>query len=261
MILSILIRRILNRRTGSLPSPPAADDIGELGLTVGHLLRSDLDSSPMNLRSVWRGALVLLLDALVLLLLSELLSGFVLAGAGSALAAAALIGVLNALLWPLLTRLALPLTVLTLGTGALLLNGLLVAFAVDVLPGGEIGGVLEGAVVALAMTAVTTAVYGLLAVDEDDAWYRHMVRRQLRHREEAVKSDVPGVVFLEIDGLAHDVLRRALSEGSAPNLAAWLRDGSHRLSKWETDWSSQTGACQAGLLHGDNDDMPAVRWW
>ena len=261
MILSILIRRILNRRTGSLPSPPAADDIGERGLTVGHLLRSDLDSSPMNLRSVWRGALVLLLDALVLLLLSELLSGFVLAGAGSALAAAALIGVLNALLWPLLTRLALPLTVLTLGTGALLLNGLLVAFAVDVLPGGEIGGVLEGAVVALAMTAVTTAVYGLLAVDEDDAWYRHMVRRQLRHREEAVKSDVPGVVFLEIDGLAHDVLRRALSEGSAPNLAAWLRDGSHRLSKWETDWSSQTGACQAGLLHGDNDDMPAFRWW
>ena len=31
--------------------------------------------------------------------------------------------------------------------------------------------------------------------------------------------------------------------------------------RWETDWSSQTGACQAGLLHGDNDDMPAFRWW
>ena len=34
-----------------------------------------------------------------------------------------------------------------------------------------------------------------------------------------------------------------------------------RLARWETDWSSQTGACQAGLLHGDNDDMPAFRWW
>ncbi|HSS03986.1 MAG TPA: alkaline phosphatase family protein, partial [Solirubrobacterales bacterium] len=44
-------------------------------------------------------------------------------------------------------------------------------------------------------------------------------------------------------------------------LAAWLRRGSHRLSRWETDWSSQTGACQAGLLHGDNEDMPAFRWW
>ena len=39
------------------------------------------------------------------------------------------------------------------------------------------------------------------------------------------------------------------------------REGSHRLERWETDWSSQTGACQAGLLHGDNHDMPAFRWW
>jgi len=215
----------------------------------------------MNLRIVWRGLLVLGLDALVLLLLSELMSGFVLDGAGTALAAAASIGLLNALLWPLLARLALPLTVLTLGTGALLLNGVLVAFAIDVLPGGEIGGVLEGVVVAVAMTATTATVYSLLAIDEDDSWYRQVVSRQMRRRKQAVESDVPGLLFLEIDGLAHDVLHRALSDGSAPNLARWLRDGSHRLRRWETDWSSQTGACQAGLLHGNNEDMPAFRWW
>ncbi|HVY95345.1 MAG TPA: phage holin family protein [Solirubrobacterales bacterium] len=215
----------------------------------------------MSLRIVWRGALVLLLDALALLGLSELMSGFVLRGAGTALAAAALIGLLNALVWPLLARLALPLTVLTFGLAALLLNGLLVAVAIEALPGGEIGGVLEGVVVALAMTAVTSIVYGLFAIDEDDTWYYHVVRRQARRREGAVQSDVPGVVFLEIDGLAHDVLHRALSDGSAPNLAAWLRAGSHRLNRWETDWSSQTGACQAGLLHGSNEDMPAFRWW
>ena len=69
------------------------------------------------------------------------------------------------------------------------------------------------------------------------------------------------MVFLEIDGLAHEVLRRALRDGNAPVMARWLREGTHRLERWETDWSSQTGACQAGLLHGDNDDMPAFRWW
>src|SRR5213079_3397836 len=63
------------------------------------------------------------------------------------------------------------------------------------------------------------------------------------------------------DGLAHDVLFRALQDGSAPTLASWVRGGSHRLRCWETDWSSQTGACQAGLLHGSNEDMPAFRWW
>ena len=46
-----------------------------------------------------------------------------------------------------------------------------------------------------------------------------------------------------------------------PTSGGWLRAGSHRLERWETDWSSQTGACQAGLLHGNNDDMPAFRWW
>jgi hypothetical protein len=44
-------------------------------------------------------------------------------------------------------------------------------------------------------------------------------------------------------------------------MGRWLRTGSHSLARWETDWSSQTGACQAGILHGDNDDMPAFRWW
>jgi len=215
----------------------------------------------MNLHVVWRALLVLLLDALLLLLLSELLPGFVLDGPGAALSAAALIGVLNALVWPVLVRLTLPLTVLTLGGGALLLNGALVMFAIDVLPGGRIDGLFEGVTVTLAMTALTALVFGAFAVDEDDVWYRHVVGRQLRRRGQVEKSEVPGVVFLEIDGLAHDVLHRALSDGNAPHLAAWLRQGSHRLRRWETDWSSQTGACQAGLLHGSNEDMPAFRWW
>jgi uncharacterized membrane protein YvlD (DUF360 family) len=204
---------------------------------------------------------VLLLDAAALLLLSALLEGFVLAGAGNALLAAALIGILNSLLWPAMARLALPLTVITLGAAALLLNALIVVFAIDVLPGAEIGGLGQGVVVTVAMTALTAAVYSLLAIDEDDLWYRHVVRAQLRRRRQLVESEVPGVVFLEIDGLAHDVLSRALTDGSAPNLAGWIRDGGHRLRRWETDWSSQTGACQAGLLHGSNADMPAFRWW
>ncbi len=215
----------------------------------------------MSLRILWRGLLVLLLDALTLLALSQALDGFVLDGTAAAIGAAALIGVLNALVWPTLARLALPLTVLTLGGAALVLNGVVVTLAINVLPGAQIDGVFEGIVVTIAMAAVTSLVYALLAIDEDDYWYRQVVGRQVRRRDKVASSEVPGVVFLEIDGLAHDVLHRALSDGNAPNLAAWLRGGSHRLRRWETDWSSQTGACQAGLLHGDNDDMPAFRWW
>jgi uncharacterized membrane protein YvlD (DUF360 family) len=215
----------------------------------------------VNLATLRRGLFVLLLDAGILLLLSEAMDGFVLDGAVTALGAAAMIGVLNAFVWPLLARLALPLTVLTLGLAALVLNGILVTFALDLLPGAKVAGVGEGIVITVVVAALTSAVYSLLAIDEDDAWYRNVVRRQARLRGQVTESEVPAVLFLEIDGLAHDVLLRALQDGSAPTLASWVRGGSHKLQCWETDWSSQTGACQAGLLHGSNEDMPAFRWW
>ena len=67
-------------------------------------------------------------------------------------------------------------------------------------------------------------------------------------------------MFLEIDGLALPVLRRAMRDGNAPNMARWLAEDTHRLMEWETDLSSQTGASQAGILLGSNEDIPAFRW-
>jgi type I phosphodiesterase/nucleotide pyrophosphatase/superfamily IV 4 TMS phage holin len=168
---------------------------------------------------------------------------------------------MNALVWPVLSRLTLPLNVITLGGAALILNGGLVTLAAAVSPGATINDWLSGIVVGVGIAILTTLVSALLAIDDDDSWQRNVVRFQARRRGEAVETDVPGVVFLEIDGLAHEVLRRAMRDGNAPTMARWLRGGDYRLERWETDWSSQTGACQAGLLHGSNDDMPAFRWW
>ena len=44
-----------------------------------------------------------------------------------------------------------------------------------------------------------------------------------------IATDAPGIVFLEIDGLALPVLRRAIRDGTTPVMARWLADGSHRL--------------------------------
>jgi uncharacterized membrane protein YvlD (DUF360 family) len=215
----------------------------------------------MPFRYLARAIVVVVLDACALLLLSAILPGFVLDGAGTALGVAAVVGLLNALVWPLFARFALPITVLTLGLAAFVLNGVFIVLATEVVPGASIDGWFEGVVVAIGLTTLTALGSALLAIDDDEGWYRNVVRRQARRRGDRVDSDVPGVVFLEIDGLAHDVLRRALRDGNAPTLSSWLREGSHSLESWETDWSSQTGACQAGLLHGNNHDMPAFRWW
>ena len=150
---------------------------------------------------------------------------------------------------------------LTLGLGAIVLNGALILAVGAIDPGIHVRDLGTGIVVALGITIVNMAVTSILAIDDDGFWYRNVVRRQARRTTGATETDVPGLFFIEIDGLAHDVLKRALRDGNAPTMARWIRDGSHRLTRWETDWSSQTGACQAGLLHGDNDDMPAFRWW
>lgn len=204
---------------------------------------------------------MLLVDAAALLILASVLERFALERPLSAIGVAAIVGLLNALVWPTLSRFTLPLNVLTLGGTAIILNSLLVAFAIDVVPGASIEGIPEAVIVTIGLTIVTALLSALLAIDDDDSWYRNVVAAQARGSEHAIETDVPGVLFLEIDGLAHEVLHRAIRSGSAPTIAGWLADGSHDLYEWETDWSSQTGACQAGLLHGDNDDMPAFRWW
>jgi uncharacterized membrane protein YvlD (DUF360 family) len=208
-----------------------------------------------------RIVVVLLLTSGTLLLLSAILDDVQVKDFGAALLSAALIGLVNALVWPLVIRFALPLTVLTLGFGVVLLNGAMVLLVSAVDPGLHVTSLFGGVVVALGVTIVNTAATSLLAIDDDEFWYRNVVRRQARRVGKPVTTDVPGLFFLEIDGLAHDVLLRAVRDGNAPTMARWLREGDYRLVRWETDWSSQTGACQAGLLHGNNDDMPAFRWW
>jgi hypothetical protein len=50
-----------------------------------------------------------------------------------------------------------------------------------------------------------------------------------------------------------------MREGYMPTLARWLETDSHRLVGWETDLSSQTSASQAGILHGNNENIPLER--
>ncbi|MDQ5895260.1 MAG: hypothetical protein QG596_1521 [Actinomycetota bacterium] len=223
------------------------------------LNKPEVHRHPWRLTS--RVIVVVLIDAVALIALAALLPGFSIDGDGAALLTAIGVGLVNALIWPVLSRLTLKLSVLTLGLWGLFLNALLVGLALLAMPWVHIDGLPEGILISFCLAILTSLFSSLFAIDEDSTWYYNVVRSQLKRRGQVIETDVPGVVFLEIDGLAHDVLRRAMTNGNAPSMAAWVRQGSHRIEGWETDWSSQTGACQAGLLHGNNHDMPAFRWW
>jgi uncharacterized membrane protein YvlD (DUF360 family) len=209
---------------------------------------------------VLRVVVVLLVTGAVFLLLGWLLPGLTVGGPWAALAAVALLGLINALVWPVFAYFALPLAVVTLGLAAIVLNGVAVALVAYLIPGVEVHDLWTAIAVALVLTLVNAGLTTLLTLDDEDVYYRQVIRRAARRMRPGGVSDVPGVLFVQIDGLGLAVLRRALRDGNAPTLARWLASGSHRLLGWETGWSSQTGASQCGILHGSTYDIPAFRW-
>ena len=210
---------------------------------------------------VTRILIIWVIEALALVILTFLISGLRVDSLVTAFVAAAVIGLLNAVLWPMLSYVLLPFAVLTLGLLALVLNGAIVWLAGWLVPGFRVENLLTAVLTAVGLTAINTIASALLTIDDDNSWYRNVVRRRAKRIAKPEETDVPGVLFLEIDGMAEPVLERAMAAGYAPTLARWLEEGSHRLVGWETDLSSQTSASQAGILHGNNDNIPAFRWW
>jgi uncharacterized membrane protein YvlD (DUF360 family) len=202
-----------------------------------------------------------ILGALTLMVAAALLPGVTITGFWGALLAAALIAVLNALLPPVMAALRLPYTVVLSFVLILLLDAFLIELAADISPGSlrvdNFGWALLAALVASAVGIVLEVVFG---TNDDDAYDLRVVQRIAERTSGVTRTSVPGIVFLEIDGLSLPTLRRAMRDGSAPEMARWLADDTHRLLEWETDLSSQTGASQAGILLGSNHDIPAFRW-
>jgi len=163
----------------------------------------------------------------------------------------ALIGILNAVLPPLIAALRLPLMLAAGFVLILTLDALMLQFASRVL--GESISVDNfgwALLTALVAASVTVALQVALGTNDDDEYNLRVTRRIARRTGGSVQTDVPGIVYLEIDGLALPVLKRAMRDGNAPEMARWLQEGTHRLAEWETDLSSQTGASQAGILLG-----------
>ncbi|WP_264201925.1 phage holin family protein [Streptomyces antimicrobicus] len=177
-------------------------------------------------------------------------------------------GLLSALVWPVLVRALLLVPALVLGLLVFFLNGSLLWLALDLVPAGR-GEVAPqtAVVVAAVMSAVASATSTALAVRDDEAYRRRLYRLAARRRgrrrggvRDPGRTLPPGLVFVQLDGLGHQELRGAAARGVMPTVAAWL-EHSHRLAPWRTDWSSQTGASQLGILHGSTFDVPAFRWY
>jgi len=70
-----------------------------------------------------------------------------------------------------------------------------------------------------------------------------------------------GLIMLQVDALAYSDLRRAIERGYCPTIQRLLDEQSFLLRRWFCGLPSATPYCQAGIFHGENDGIPAFRFY
>jgi uncharacterized membrane protein YvlD (DUF360 family) len=173
---------------------------------------------------------------------------------------------INTLIQPLITLLRLPLNIVTIGLCAVIVNGLTLRLAATWLTGFDIEPFFPNAVwAALVMALINMVLTALIALDDEYAFLQFATHALVRHRGiwRVLKAPTGpcGMVVVQIDGLSPQRLFYAVQHGYMPNVKAMLSSGSHEHTTFDCGLPSQTSACQAGIMYGNNDEIPAFRWY
>jgi uncharacterized membrane protein YvlD (DUF360 family) len=217
----------------------------------------------------WKGGRWALLRRLVLTLVvatisftltAALLSTITLESIWSAILAVVVMALLNALIRPVVLMIATPISLILTGILVLLFQVIVFLVVAAVVPGVHVAGVLGALIGSFVYAIINTILTAILGVDRGGSYFGALVQRLLV-KGAAPRTDQPGLVILQVDGLAHPILAARMRAGSVNTMAGWVRAGSHKLSRWEAILPSMTSASQAGILHGTNDGIPAFRWY
>lgn len=100
----------------------------------------------------------ILISSLAVLISSWILPGVDIEPWYMAVLVAIVLGVINALVKPLVKLLSLPITVLTLGLFLLVINGLMILLCAHIVPGFTCDGILTGIIYSVILTVVTSVL-------------------------------------------------------------------------------------------------------
>ena len=168
------------------------------------------------------------------------------------------VSIANSLLWPIFRRFLMKYIILTFGVGAFILNSTIFYIATYFIPGVSVG-IYAFFEVPIVMAIFTTFITNITNTNYFNRYIKILLK-YAAERKTPYKKQYPGVIMVEIDGLSKNTLKKALDNNMMPTVKKWLDEKTHTLKVWETDLSSQTGASQAGILHGNNENIVAYRW-
>ncbi len=70
-----------------------------------------------------------------------------------------------------------------------------------------------------------------------------------------------GLVIVHIDGLGYDYLVEAIKQGRMPFVSGLLEKEGYEILRYRSGLPSTTPFVQAGILYGNNSEIPSFRWW
>ena len=219
----------------------------------------------------WKGGRVALLKRLVITFVVALISFLATAwllprmaidapvGVNAAIAVI-LIALFNAAVRPVVLALAAPVSLILVAVLVLVLQVMSFIVIAQWSPGVHVDAFGTALIGSFIYAIINTILTSILGIDSSGSYYGALVQTLLVKRSVG-QTDKPGLVIIQIDGLAHPILAGRMRAGSVNTMAGLVRDGSHKLSRWEAILPSMTSGSQAGILHGNNDGIPAFRWY
>jgi uncharacterized membrane protein YvlD (DUF360 family) len=216
------------------------------------------------LRTLLRLLLLWVIDAIAMTITVILIPGITISGANPfviATAAALLLAIINLFLRPIILLLALPLGFfVTFGVG-FIVNALALLIVARILPDFQIRGLMSAFLGGIVFAFINTIITGIITVDDEDSFYQGVVERLAARQPFKHDGTTRGLVMMEIDGLSYHHIQKAIAAGYMPHVESMIKQDGYLLSRIDCGLPSQTSACQAGIMFGDNYDIPAFRWY
>jgi uncharacterized membrane protein YvlD (DUF360 family) len=178
-----------------------------------------------------------------------------------ATAAALVLGIVNLIVRPLILLIAMPLGWMVIFAVGFFINAITLKITSALIPSFEVTSWGWAFVGGLFISLVNTILTTLLDIDDSESFYANLVKRQAAREAGEIDAHTGrGVVMLEIDGLSYWHAKKAVKDGYMPTIKKLIDEEGYQISRVECGIPSSTPACQAGILQGNNENMPAFRW-
>jgi len=219
------------------------------------------------LRSLVRFFVVWFVATISLLITDALLSGLAIQPAEGvskfvvAVAIALVLGLVNLLVRPFLLLLTVPLGWMVVFLAGFFINAIVLRLTAAMIPALQVDGWWTAILGAFILAVVNTVLMTLLDIDDDETFYDNLVQRQaVRFAGELDRGSGRGLVILETDGLSYQRLQKAIADGYMPTLKQMIEEDGYAITRVDCGMPPTTPACQAGILQGNNTNVPAFRW-